>query len=84
MHEYSIVASLVERVGQIAADHPRAVVRRIHVRIGDRAGVERVLLQTAYDTFRARSVCEHADLAIEAVAGDELILQRVEMEVPDV
>lgn len=84
MHEYSIVGSLVERVAQIAAAHPGAIVRRVHVRIGDFAGVERVLLQTAFDTFRARTVCETAELAIEAVPGDDLTLQRVEMEVPDV
>ena len=84
MHEYSIVASLVERVEQIVAAHPGAIVRKVHVRIGDYAGVERVLLQTAFDTFRAHTVCEAAELAIDAVAGDDLTLQRVEMEVPDV
>ena len=84
MHEYGIVASLVERVEQIVTAHPRAIVRRVHVRIGEYAGVERSLLQTAYDTFRAHTVCETAELAIEAVPGDDLTLQRVEMEVPDV
>lgn len=84
MHEYSIVASLVDRIEQIVAEHPRAIVRRVHVRIGEYAGVERTLLKTAFDTFRAHTVCEAAELAIEAVAGDDLTLQRVEMEVPDV
>lgn len=115
MHEYSIVASLVDRVERVVATHPGAKVRRLHVRIGELAGVERDLLATAYDTFRARTVCEDAELAIEAIAavwecprcarpiatgdvlrcptcarparlaaGDDIILERVEMEVPDV
>ncbi|HEU4613567.1 MAG TPA: hydrogenase maturation nickel metallochaperone HypA [Kofleriaceae bacterium] len=84
MHEYSIVASLVERVEDVVAAHPGAVVRRVHVQIGDYAGVEVTLLRTAYDVFRERTVCETAELAIEPTAGDELMLARVEMEVPDV
>ena len=84
MHEYSIVSALVERVEQVAAGHPGALVRRVHVQIGELAGVELTLLRTAYDTFRERTVCETAELAIEPAAGDELILARVEMEVPDV
>ncbi|HEY5948545.1 MAG TPA: hydrogenase maturation nickel metallochaperone HypA [Kofleriaceae bacterium] len=84
MHEYSIVSALVERVEQVVVDHPGAIVRRVHVQIGAFAGVELSLLRTAYDTFRERTVCETAELAIEPVNGDELTLARVEMEVPDV
>ena len=67
MHEYSIVASLIERVEHLLDDHPRAAVRKVHVRIGEQAGVEIDLLRTAYDTFRERTVCERAELAIEPV-----------------
>ena len=84
MHEYSIVSALVGRVEDVVASHPGAIVRRVHVQVGDYAGVEIELLRTAYDTFRERTVCEAAELAIEAVTGDELMLARVEMEVPDV
>jgi hydrogenase nickel incorporation protein HypA/HybF len=115
MHEYSIVSSLVDRVQQIAGEHPGAIVRRLHLRIGELAGVEVDLLRTAFDTFRARTVCDGAELAIQTVpadwrcpkcqgaipvgwvlrcphcqtaarlfAGDDIILDRVEMEVPDV
>jgi len=115
MHEYSIVSSLVDRVQQIAGEHPCAIVRRLHLRIGELAGVEVELLRTAFDTFRARTVCDCAELAIRSVpaawrctrcnaeiasgavlqclackrpatlvAGDDIILDRVEMEVPDV
>ena len=84
MHEYSIVASLVERVEQVAATHPGATVRRVHVRIGELAGVELTLLRTAYETFRERTVCDAAELALDVVAGDDMTLMRVELEVPDV
>ena len=115
MHEYSIVSSLVERVAHEVALHPGAVARKLHVRIGELAGVEIELLRTAYNTFRPRTACEAADLAIDEVpadwrcsscarpiangallrcpacgrparlvAGDDIILERIEMEVPDV
>jgi hydrogenase nickel incorporation protein HypA/HybF len=115
MHEYSIVAALVERVQREVAARPGAQVRRVHVRIGELAGVEIELLKTAYDTFRERSVCEGAELSItptpalwrctrcdravapggilrcpvcgraaQLTSGDEIMLDRIEMEVRDV
>jgi hydrogenase nickel incorporation protein HypA/HybF len=112
MHEYSIVQSLVDSVEAVAAQHGGAAVHHLVVRIGDLAGVDRTLLQTAYDTFRAGTICEGAEMTIERVeprwecarchieiprgailrcklcneparlaAGDEIVLQRVEMEV---
>jgi len=115
MHEYSIVASLIDRVQQEAAAYGNARVHRLHVQIGELSGVEVELLRTAFDTFRAKTICESAELAIDTVApswacsscgravergailrceacgrparmieGDEIILQRIEMEAPDV
>ena len=112
MHEYSIIQSLVDSVEVVAAQHDGATVHHLVVRIGDLAGVDRTLLQTAYDTFREGTICEGAEMTIERVeprwecgrchieiprgavlrcrecneparlaAGDEIILQRVEMEV---
>jgi hydrogenase nickel incorporation protein HypA/HybF len=115
MHEYSIVASLVDRVQREVSRHPGAVAKKLHVAIGELSGVEVGLLRTAYDTFRPRTVCEHAVLDVASVpaewrcsrcarpiaegallqcpddhaparlvAGDDIILERIEMEVPDV
>jgi hydrogenase nickel incorporation protein HypA/HybF len=115
MHEYSIVESLVDRVEREVAQHPGAVVREVRVRIGELAGVEIELLRTAFETFRAHTVCEHAEILITAVpaswrcprcdraieqgavlrcptcdrparlaSGDDIILERIEMEVSNV
>jgi hydrogenase nickel incorporation protein HypA/HybF len=115
VHEYSIVAALVDRVQRELDAHPGAIVRKLRVRIGELAGVEIDLLRTAFETFRERSVCADADLDIERVpavwqctrcklpiaagavlrcpgcgrpaelaAGDDIILERIEMEVCDV
>lgn len=114
MHEYSIVAALVDQVAAAARAHPAATVKRVHVAIGELAGVERELLATAFQTFRDHTVCAQAELVIEprparwrcprcqaelargAVlrcaacrvparleTGDEIILQRVELDAGD-
>lgn len=115
MHEYSIVASLIDRVQQEATARGSSRVHRLHVKIGELAGVELDLLKTAFDTFRERTICDGAELSIHAVSaswacpsckravergailrcdtcgrparmvqGDEIILERIEMEAPDV
>ena len=113
MHEYSIVQALIDQVEAVAASNGGGTVHHIYVKLGDLAGVDSDLLQTAYDTFRASTSCERASLDIERVparwecprcfvpfqrgaalhcskcgtparlaAGDEILLQRIEMEVP--
>ncbi len=84
MHEYSVVASLVERVEQEAAQRGARAVERIHVRVGDLAGVDATLLATAFETFAPATGCAGAELLIERAPGDDLLLTRIEMEVPDV
>ena len=115
MHEYSIVASLVDRVEREVAARPGAYATRVRVKLGLAAGVDPTLLRTAFETFRVKSACARADLTIEPVAvrwecpccsatippgaplrcaacarparmvaGDDLVLERIELEVPDV
>ncbi|MBK9031308.1 MAG: hydrogenase maturation nickel metallochaperone HypA [Myxococcales bacterium] len=114
MHEYSIVSALVDQVAVAARAHPTGTVKRVHVAIGELAGVELELLATAFETFRDHTVCAQADLVIEPrpacwrcprcqvelargavlrcgacqvparlVTGDEIILQRVELDLGD-
>ena len=112
MHEYSIVAALVDSVGGIARARG-GTVKRVHLRLGEEAGVDRALLEAAYETFREQTVCARAELVVHAVEarwrcprcdagiargailrcpscgsparlaeGDDLVLERVELEVP--
>lgn len=113
MHEYSIVQALVERVEREARARHAAAVHRLSVRIGDLSGVDVELLETAFATFRDRTICQDAALDVERVSarwecpeclaevragsllrcvdcgaparlasGDEIVLDRIEMEVP--
>jgi hydrogenase nickel incorporation protein HypA/HybF len=113
MHEYSIVQSLVDSVESVAARHAGAAVHHLYVQIGELAGVDCDLLQTAYETFRFGTICADAPITIERIAarwvcprcgaafergailrcpdcdepaklsaGDEILLRRIEMEVP--
>lgn len=112
MHEYGIVGALISQVEDEARRRGARAVHRVHVRIGAVSGVEPVLLTTAFEVFRERTLCDRARLVIEAVeerwecpacgavidatarplcercevpprlvAGDEIILNRIELEV---
>ena len=118
MHEYSIVQSLVDSVAAaVGARHAsvhevRVAVHEVRISIGEMSGVDCGLLTTAYEVFRAGTLCERASLAIDRIpanwqcprcqvaiangaflrcaacnepaqlaSGDEIILQRIELEV---
>lgn len=113
MHEYSIVQALMERVDLEASAGGASSVYRIHVSIGELAGVDIPLLQTAFETFReAIPLCRGAELEVRQIEmrwscpgcgraisrgeilrcgtcqrparleqGDEIFLERIEMEV---
>ena len=126
MHEYSIIQSLVDSVEKAvwrtaAPGCPdsggplSSTVHRIQVQIGELSGVDCELLATAFEVFRAGTICERATMTIDRtpakwscpkcgaeiprgtalrcatcreparlISGDEIILQRIEVEVPDV
>ena len=69
MHEYSIVAALVERAEEEAKQAGAITIGRIQVQIGDLAGVERELFRTAFDTFK-HGICASTALDIVRTAGD--------------
>ena len=82
MHEYSMVGALLD-LADTQARHAHATsVRRLVVRVGDRAGLDTTLFRRAYETFRESSICASAELEIVRDGGDDVILQRIEMEVP--
>jgi hydrogenase nickel incorporation protein HypA/HybF len=66
MHEYSIVAALIERVEVLAREQHATRVHRLRVQIGELAGVEVELLTTAFATFCDRTICAGAELEVVA------------------
>jgi hydrogenase nickel incorporation protein HypA/HybF len=70
MHEYSLIQSLVTRVEEEARARRAVAVHRVVVRVGDLSGVDPELFRTAYDTFRAGTVCEGAALELRRVEAD--------------
>ena len=112
MHEPSVADALVRRVEAEVRKHAAARVRGLTLRIGELAGVEPALLETAYKSRRVGTRCQGAELRIVAVparwrcakcrhevqataglrcpecrrpasltAGDELLLEQIELEV---
>jgi hydrogenase nickel incorporation protein HypA/HybF len=83
MHETSLVQSILDLATGHAKQHGAVAVRGVTVSIGDRAGVEPDLLELAWNTFRERTLCDGAPLILRRVPGDDLVLERLELEVPD-
>jgi len=113
VHEYSIVQALYDAVVSQASAHGARAVHGVRVRIGEMSGVDPGLLDTAWKTFSARTMCEAAPMEVEIVPaewlcslcgapvlrgsvlachacgapaklkhGDEILLDRIVMEVP--
>ena len=66
MHEYSLVEALVRRVEEEARRRQAVAVHGVKVSLGELAGVDPELFRTAYDTFRAGTLCEGAALEVAA------------------
>lgn len=69
MHEYSLVEALIRRVEAEASRRGALKVHALSVRVGELAGVDPELFQTAYDTFRAGTPCAEATLTLRWVAA---------------
>ncbi len=69
MHEYALVQDLVGQVESLARRRGAAAVHRVVVSIGELSGVDPELFRTAYDTFRAGTICAPAPLELRAVAA---------------
>lgn len=64
MHEYSIVQSLLDSCEEHAKQNDSTKVTKVVVKIGVLSGVEPDLLQTAFDTFKEKTVCDGAEFII--------------------
>jgi hydrogenase nickel incorporation protein HypA/HybF len=69
MHEYSIVQSLLDIIEENAKKHGGKKVSKVVVKIGVLSGVEPHLLQVAFDTFKANTICKDAvfEMAIQPI-----------------
>jgi hydrogenase nickel incorporation protein HypA/HybF len=65
MHEYSLVEALVRRVEEEARRRGATAIHGLRVSVGELAGVDPELFQTAFETFRAGTLCAQADLVVE-------------------
>jgi hydrogenase nickel incorporation protein HypA/HybF len=64
MHEYSIVQSLLDSCEEHAKQNDATSVIKVIVKIGVLSGVEPSLLQTAFDTFKEKTICNDASFII--------------------
>lgn len=64
MHEYSIVQSLLESCEEHARQNSATKVIKVIVKIGVLSGVEPDLLQTAFDTFKEKTICDGCEFII--------------------
>ncbi len=86
MHEYSIVQALINSCEEHATQNNATKITKVVVKIGKLSGVEPDLLQTAFDTFKEKTMCENAQiqLNIQPVViqcndcGSESILEDLE------
>jgi len=67
VHEYSLVEALITRVEAEVRRRGALKVHGLSVRVGELAGVDPGLFQTAYDTFRAGTGCAEAPLTLKTV-----------------
>ena len=81
MHEVSLVQALFDQADRAIPPHPSADVREVTVCIGSLAGVECALFRSAFEGCKDDRGYANARLIIvELPAGDDLILQRLELE----
>lgn len=64
MHELSIVQNLVTLCEQNAAKQNAKSISKIEIKIGRLSGVEPHYLQSAFDVYKAGTICENAELII--------------------
>ncbi len=69
MHEYSLVEALVRRVEEEARRRQATAVHGLTVSLGELSGVDPELFRTAYETFRAGTLCAETPLTLTVFAA---------------
>ncbi|MCA9077515.1 MAG: hydrogenase maturation nickel metallochaperone HypA [Planctomycetaceae bacterium] len=75
MHEMSLVRSLLRQVSELLLEHNGDAVKTIHVEMGPLAGVERVLVELAFEQLIEDSLCRGAQLVIDEVPLSAICLE---------
>ncbi len=65
MHEYSVVASLMELCEQYVQSHNAQKVVRVVVEIGERSGVNADLFRSAFENYKEGGICAQSSLEIK-------------------
>ena len=60
MHEYSIVQALLDQCEEHAKANDSTKVTKVVTKIGKLSGFEPHLLETAFETFKEKTVCDGA------------------------
>lgn len=74
MHEYSIVASLIDVCEKQALKANASSVKSVTLRIGRLSGIEPHFMQSCFDTFKEDTICHDAILHMNIVAVKILCL----------
>lgn len=64
MHEFSLVAALMEQIELVAEDHQFSQVTQVHVQIGALRQVVPEMMQTAYKATSENTIAEGSTLAL--------------------
>ncbi len=68
MHELSLCQDVMDQVTELARKHGARSVSRVKIQIGQLAGVEPLLLESAFTIARAGTVAEQAEMITDVVA----------------
>ena len=69
MHELSIAQGIIEIVDETARAHGIRAVRRVHVRIGELAGIDPEALYFAWESVTREGIARGSKLEIERTPG---------------
>lgn len=64
MHEFSIVHSLLDLCEENAKNNNATKILKVEIKVGKLSGVEPYLLQSAFDTFKEKTLCDGAELVM--------------------
>lgn len=72
MHELSIVQNLVSLCEKNAAKENAKEISKIEIKVGRLSGVEPHYLESAFDVYKAGTICENAELVInlQGIVGE--------------